>query len=95
VGAAESDQRLIQNVFRKANERLLAAVGDRIASDREIPFLCECHDPSCLSTVLLTVDDYRLVRQHERRFAVVPGHPTAVGESTVSRANGVSIVEKP
>jgi hypothetical protein len=93
--AADTKQRLIQNVFRRANERLLAAVGERIASDREIPFLCECLDPSCRSTVLLTVDDYRLVRENERRFAIIPGHPTMTGENAVSETNGASIVEKP
>lgn len=75
----EEAQRRTQEVFRRANERLLTAVEGRVRSDRAIPFLCGCPDPDCRSMVPLTVDDYSALREHPRRFAIVPAHPTHGG----------------
>jgi len=44
---AERTPRANQDVFRRANERLLAAVRDVVDDARPIPFLCECIDADC------------------------------------------------
>ncbi|HEY7003398.1 MAG TPA: hypothetical protein VH281_03885 [Gaiellaceae bacterium] len=84
-----------QDVFRRANERLLAAVGDRIDDRRAIPFLCECLDPDCRSTVNLTIEQFRNLRHQPHRYAIVTGHATMEGERIVESDDGVTIVEKP
>ena len=90
----ENAVRRTQDVFRQANERLLRAVGDRVDDDRPIPFLCECLSASCRSTVQLTVEQFRRLREQPNRFAIVTGHPLAEGERPVQRDSDVTIVEK-
>ena len=88
-------QRTNQDVFRRANERLLAAVGDRIDDARAIPFLCECIDPECRSTIQLSIEQFRDLRESDTRFAIVTGHPILHGERSVELDGDVTIVEKP
>ena len=88
-------QRTNQDVFRRANERLLAAVGDRIDDGRAIPFLCECIDPECRSMVQLSIEQFRDLRESDTRFAIVTGHPIRHGERSVELDGDVTIVEKP
>ena len=84
-----------QDVFRRANERLLAAVSDRVDDSRPIPFICECLDPRCRSTVQLTIEQFRALRTTDKRYAVVTGHPLLDGERILEEDQGVTIVEKP
>ena len=88
-------QRTNHDVFRRANERLLVAVGDRIDDARPIPFLCECIDPECRSTVQLSIEQFRDLRESDTRFAIVTGHPILYGERSVELDGDVTIVEKP
>jgi len=88
-------QRTNQDVFRRANERLLAAVGDRIDDARAIPFLCECIDPECRSTVQLSIEQFRDLRESDTRFAIVTGHASVQRERIVQINGDVTIVEKP
>lgn len=88
-------QRTNQDVFRRANERLLAAVGDRIDDARAIPFLCECIDPECRSTVQLSIEQFRDLRESDIRFAIVTGHASVQRERIVQIDGDVTIVEKP
>lgn len=90
-GAARANQ----DVFRRANERLLAAVNDRVDGSRPIPFICECLDPTCRSTVQLTIEQFRDLRTTDKRYAVVSGHPLLDGERILEEDDGVTIVEKP
>jgi hypothetical protein len=83
-----------QDVFRRANERLLAAVGDRIDHARPIPFLCECLDPACRSTVQLTIEQFQELRERRNLFAIVTGHPTMDDERIVAVDGDVTVVEK-
>ena len=87
-------QRTNQDVFRRANERLLAAVDDRIDDARAIPFLCECIDPECRSTIQLSIEQFRDLRESDTRFAIVTGHPILHGERSVELDGDVTIVEK-
>jgi hypothetical protein len=82
-------------VFRRANERLLAAVGDRIDEARPIPFLCECLDAECRSTIELSIEQFRELREADNHYAVVSGHPVFASERVLEVDGDVTIVEKP
>ena len=85
-------QRASQDVFRRANERLLAAIEDRIDESRPIPFLCECLDSRCRSTVRLSIEQFRDLQLSDNRYAIVTGHPFD-GERILDEDGGVAIVE--
>jgi hypothetical protein len=80
--------------FDGQNERLLAAVRDVVDDARPIPFLCECVDPDCRSTVELSINQFRDVREVDKRYAIVTGHPTMNGERPVEVDGDVTIVQK-
>jgi hypothetical protein len=88
-------ERANQDVFRRANERLFAAVRDVVDAARPIPFLCECLDPDCRSTVELSINQFRDVREVDKRYAIVTGHLTMNGERPVEVDGDVTIVQKP
>ena len=92
---AERTPRANRDVFRRANERLLAAVRDVVDDERQIPFLCECFDPDCRSTVQLSIEQFRDVREVDNRYAIVTGHRTMNGERPVEVDGDVTIVQKP
>jgi hypothetical protein len=94
VYLGRSFDRRNQDVFRRANERLLDAVRDRVDRRRRIPFLCECLDPSCRSTVELTIEQFQTLAQEPNRFAIVTGHPRMDGERVITTCDDISIVEK-
>jgi len=83
------------DVFRRANERLLAAVSNRIDEARPIPFLCECLDSECRSTVQLPIEQFRELRESDNRYAIVSGHPILDGERVLEVEGDVTIVKKP
>jgi hypothetical protein len=89
-----SSTRENQYISRRANERLLHAVDGKVRKGRSIPFLCECLDPECHSTIQLTVEQFRGLREQPRRFAIVKGHPMMEGERVVETTESVAIVEK-
>jgi hypothetical protein len=91
----ERSQRENQDVFRRANDRLLAAVGDRIDDHRPIPFLCECLDAQCRSTVQLSIEEFRDLRESDDCYAIVTDHPTLPDERVIEVDGNVSIVQKP
>jgi hypothetical protein len=88
---AESSQ---QEVFRRANERLLAAVGDRIDDARPIPFICECLDTTCRSTVQLSIEQFRDLRESGTCYAIVTGHAILDRERVLEVDGAVTIVER-
>jgi len=92
---AERTPRANQDVFRRANERLLAAVRDVVDDARPIPFLCECIDADCRSTVQLSIEQFRDLREIDNRYAIVTGHSIMNGERPVEVDGGVTIVQKP
>jgi hypothetical protein len=83
-----------QEAFRSANERLGNLVGDRVGSERTVPFLCECPDEDCMEAIPVTISEYEEVHSHPKRFLVVSGHPTTAGERMVEDRDGYWIVEK-
>lgn len=79
---------------RRANERLERAIGHIVEAEKHVPFLCECKDPLCTEPVPMTVEEYKAVRAHPRRFALVPGHPTVAGERIISEDSRFQVGEK-
>jgi hypothetical protein len=92
---AEQRARSNQDVFRRANERLLAAVRDVVDDARPIPFLCECLDPDCRSTVQLSIGHFRDLREIDNRYAIVTGHPIMNGDRPIEVDGNITIVQKP
>ena len=92
---AERTPRANQDVFRRSNERLLAAVRDVVDDARPIPFLCECIDADCRSTVQLSIGQFRDLREIDNRYAIVTGHSIMNGERPVEVDGDVTIVQKP
>jgi hypothetical protein len=94
----ETEERIARNeaTFRDANERIEAVAEENSLDSRAVPFICECSEPTCTTLVHLTLDDYRDVRSHARRFLVAAGHETASGTTStvVARHDGFVVVEK-
>ena len=83
---SEREQRIAHNetVFRSANEQLRDAREELHFKARErTPFICECGDPGCTTTMLLSLSEYEAVRRDPNTFAVVPGHDDPATESVV------------
>jgi hypothetical protein len=86
-----------QATFRNANERIeRAAQSHHFQADQGVPFLCECADPGCSETVMLSLADYEAVRAHSDRFFLVSGHEAAgeTRERVLETADGYAVVEK-
>jgi hypothetical protein len=79
-------------VFRDANE-LLDERRRALEIDDSVPYLCECEDPGCTQTVVLSPDEYERARSDARTFLVAPGHETD-GARTVERNERYWIVLK-
>jgi hypothetical protein len=93
----ETQERLARNeaTFREANERIEEEAEANELTERPIPFICECADPSCVAVLLLTLAEYRRVRSDARRFIVAPGHEAGLSESEpIEHRDGFDVVEK-
>jgi hypothetical protein len=95
VRPTEADSAAAQHETRRANERLVRAVGNIVEPEKQVPFICECMDASCTDPVPMTLREYEAVRAHPRRFALVPGHPTVAGERIIGEDARFQITEKP
>jgi hypothetical protein len=85
-----------QSRFRRSNERLQrSAHSHRFRAAGRVPFLCECADPGCFEAVMLSMEEYELVRLHPSRFVLVAGHEDAEAahERIVEAESGYAIVE--
>jgi hypothetical protein len=77
---------------REINEWIDEANG---ASDLPAdPFICECSDATCPSTITLTHVEYEEVRAHATHFAIAPDHESPDLDATVSERAGFTIVRK-
>jgi hypothetical protein len=88
---------LNQSTFRSANERIeRAAQSHHFEAHQRVPFICECADPSCHETVMLSLADYEAVRAHADRFFLVAGHEDAeeTRERILEAEQGYAVVEK-
>jgi hypothetical protein len=88
---------LNQSIFRGANERIeRAAQSHHFDANQGVPFICECANPGCSETVMLSLADYEAVRAHSDRFFVVAGHENAAHshERTLEAVQDYAVVEK-
>jgi hypothetical protein len=90
------DERVAANQarFRRANDDLHARYIELLATGA-VPFICECSDERCTHVVSLTLEEYGEIREHDRRFFVVPGHRLSAGERVVEEAERYLVTEKP
>jgi hypothetical protein len=85
---------LNQSAFRSANERIeRAAQSHRFEASQGVPFLCECADPDCHETVMLSLAEYEAVRVHPGRFFLVAGHEDTA-ETILEAEQRYAVVEK-
>jgi hypothetical protein len=80
-------------IFREVNERLLALSGHAGDDDRPLPFLCECADLACTEEIDLTYVEYRALRAHPLRYAVVLGHE-GPGDERIDANDRFAIIER-
>ena len=88
---------LNQSTFRAANERIeRAAQSHHFDANQGVPFICECADPGCSETVMLSLADYEAVRAHSNRFFLVPRHENAGDshERILEAKQDYAVVEK-
>ena len=83
---------LNENIFREMNERL-EGLGEEFG-DGAVEFLCECADPACSAPLSIPVSLYEAVRDHPRRFVVVPGHQREGLERVVQEHPDCLVIEK-
>ena len=83
---------LNENVFREMNERL-ERLGEEFG-DGTLEFLCECADPACSAALSIPLTVYEAVRDHARRFVIVPGHQREGFERVVQARPDYMVIEK-
>jgi hypothetical protein len=90
------EQRAARNeaLFREVNENI-ARLEERYGGAATQPgFICECSSDSCIEHVPIDEETYQHVREHPRRFVVLPGHVDGALESVAETHPGYLIVEK-
>lgn len=91
----EVQDRLATNetVFREINEGIGRGQWPG-EEDTRARFRCECAQLGCNELVELTVREYESIREHGRRFIVVPGHERPKVEVVVEIRPEYLVVEK-
>ena len=79
--------------YRRLNERI-RDYKEHYDRAQPMRFVCECADGACIDPVQASVDDYRAVRAHPRRFIVAPGHDEPDLERVVEHFERYWVVEK-
>ena len=90
------EQRAARNeaLFREVNENIALLEKRYGGSTQEPVFICECSNDHCTEHVVVDEETYRRVREHPRRFVVLPGHVDERLESVVETHAGYVVVEK-
>src|SRR5437868_5597460 len=90
------EQRAARNeaLFREVNENIARLEERYGGSATQAVFICECSSDSCTERVPVDEETYRRVREHPRRFVVLPGHVDDALESVVETHPSYVIVEK-
>lgn len=83
-----------EHLFRSINQDL-ARAADRFGAESSLEFMCECARVECCEHVSLTMDEYRALREHPARFAIIPSHQVLDSEIVVHRkGDQYAVVEK-
>ena len=85
-----------EGTFRRANEDLDKGARELIGSERSslVPFICECPDPACREVLLLTLDEYEVVRARPERGVAAIGHEDLAIERIVAENDRFVVTEK-
>lgn len=88
IGHIESDA-------RTANE-LVSVDGEQanLAGHETLAVVCECGDPDCNAPLLMSVNEYEVIRAEPAQFAVIAGHEILDCERVVTSHPSYLIVEK-
>jgi hypothetical protein len=78
-------------LFREVNERIYD-IG--VGETDTLEVLCECGEESCISTLVISVRDYKRLRLESSRFVVCEGHEFPDIERVVERTHEYLVVEK-
>jgi hypothetical protein len=84
-------------IFREVNERIeeLSKRAGVDEADSLFPgFVCECSNDGCTDILEISYQLYDSVREHPRRFLVLPGHEDLDAEVVLDRLENALIVEK-
>ena len=79
-------------LFREVNEQV-RRLADNSHDSHTADFVCECGQDTCTDRIPLPLAIYEAVRNHPRRFIILPGHENEF-EHVVERHDGFVIVEK-
>lgn len=82
--------------FRDSNERLRQAAGRlRFEATDRAPFICECADPDCYRSLMLSLEEYDRVRAEPCRFVLARGHegPETNNAHVVEDEPGYMVIE--
>jgi hypothetical protein len=87
-------QRIAANeaAFRDINEAIER--GQWPGEVGPVTFRCECARLGCNQLIELSLAEYKLIREHSRRFFVAPGHEAPEAEAVVETRVGYVVVEK-
>jgi hypothetical protein len=82
-------------IFRDANEGIRSAAADYDVMG-QVPFICECADPTCTEIIRLDVTEYEQVRKQSTHFINAPGHHRGAVPyvRVVESRDGYDVVEK-
>jgi len=75
--------------FRQINESVRTT-----ADHGPIGFLCECGRLGCNQVIRLGRQRYEALREHPRRFAIVPGHELPEVEDVVELHEHYAVIQK-
>ena len=78
-------------LFREVNERIYD-IG--VGETDTLEVLCECGEESCISTLVISVRDYKRLRLESSRFVVCESHEMRDIERVVERTPEYLVVEK-
>ncbi len=79
--------------FREVNEAIARGSWPG-EEDSATPFRCECARLDCNRFVEMTPRAYEQVREHPRRFLVLPGHEVPAAETVIESHRSYVVVEK-
>lgn len=82
-----------ENQFRQVNDEI-SRESRTEGSDGTRFFVCECSDADCTTSIAMSDDEYRHIREHPRHFAVLNGHQTPEIEPIAERYDNYLVVEK-
>jgi len=90
------EQRAARNesLFREVNENIARLEQRYGGAATQAAFICECSSDVCTEHLFVDDETYRRVREHPRRFLILPGHVDTTLESVVEERPGYLIVEK-